>query len=66
MNDQNPSMNINPGPTPSKNNNTALIIVIVVVIILCCCCIGGAGAYWLWNNGDRFLQQGTSMLVQML
>jgi len=66
MNDQNPSMDFNPGPAPAKKNNRTLIIVIVVVIVLCCCIVGGAGAVWLWYNGDKLLQQGTSALVQML
>ncbi len=55
MTQQDQPMNFNPGPTPTsaKKNNTALIIAIVVIVILCCCCIGGTGAYWLWNHGDR-------------
>ena len=38
------------------NNNrqrTTIIIVVVVLLVLCCCCLGGLGAWWLWNNGDR-------------
>ena len=43
---------------PPKRRNTALIIVIVVLIILCCCLAFGAFALtWLWNNGDRLLEQ---------
>ena len=68
MNDQNPSMNFNPGPTPTpkKKNNTMLIVAVVVVIVLCCCIVGAVGGYWLWNNGDNLLRSGTSALVQML
>ena len=74
MNDQNQPMDFNPGPTPASNptsapakkNNTVLIVAIIVVIVLCCCCIGGAGAYWLWNNGDKFIRHGIGMISQML
>ena len=66
MNDQNPSMDFNPGPVPTKKNNRTLIIVIVVVIVLCCCVVGAVGGYWLWTNGDNLLRSGTSALVQML
>jgi hypothetical protein len=70
MNEPNQPMDINPAPaptpTPTKKNNTALIIAIVVIVVLCICCIVVAGGYWLWNNGDKFLQHGTSMLLQML
>ena len=68
MNDQNQPMDFNPGPTPTpaKKNNTALIIAIVVIIVLCCCCVGGTGAYWLWNNGDKFIRHGIGMISQML
>ena len=68
MNDQNQPMDFNPGPTPASTNknNTTLIIAIVVIVVLCCCCVGGAGAYWLWNHGDKLLQQGTGVLLQML
>ena len=61
-------MDFNPGPTPASTNknNTTLIIAIVVIVVLCCCCVGGAGAYWLWNHGDKLLQQGTGVLLQML
>jgi flagellar basal body-associated protein FliL len=68
MNDQNQPMDFNPGPTPAptKKNNTTLIIIIIVVVVLCICCIVGGGGYWLWNNGDKLLRQGTSAILQML
>ncbi len=68
MNDQNQRMDINPGPTaaPAKKNNTALIIAIIVVVVLCCCCVAVAGGWWLWNNGDKFLHQGSSTILQIL
>jgi hypothetical protein len=47
-----------------KKNNTVLYIVIGV-LALCFCCATIAGAYWLWNNGDRLLQ-GTSLLLPLL
>lgn len=61
-------MDINPGPmlTPTNKNNTILIIAIVVIVVLCCCCVAVAGGYWLWNNGDKLLQQGTGAILQML
>jgi hypothetical protein len=40
MNDQNPSMDLNPGPTPTKNNNRTWLIVGIVVVVLCGCCVG--------------------------
>jgi hypothetical protein len=46
---------ITPAPEEPRKNNTVLYIVIGVVL-LCCCCATLAGAYWLWNNGDRLLQ----------
>jgi|GEM_PF-1752928 nitrate reductase NapE component len=71
MNETNQPMDINPDSTPTpakKNNNTVLIIAIIVIVVLCCCCIavvGGYGIQWLWNNGDRLLQQGTGVILQM-
>jgi len=47
-----------------KKNNTVLYIVIGVVV-LCTCCAAIAGAYWLWNNGDRLLE-GTNLLLPLL
>jgi len=58
MNDQLPPVTEEP-----KKNNTVLYVVIGVVV-LCCCCATIAGAYWLWNNGDRLLQ-GAGILLQM-
>ena len=68
MTQQDQPMDINPGPapTPTKKNNTALIIAIVVIIVLCCCCTAVAGGWWLWNNGDKFLHQGASAILQMI
>ena len=40
MNDQNPSMNFNPGPTPTKKNNRTWLIVGIVAVVLCFCCAG--------------------------
>jgi len=47
-----------------QGNQRTIIIVVVVVILLCCCCaITAAGAYWLWQNGDRLVgTAGTSLL----
>jgi hypothetical protein len=42
---------------PKNNTRRNVIIVVVVLVVLCCCCVaGGYGVVWLWNNGDRLLQ----------
>ena len=68
MNEPNQPMDINPGPapTPARKNNTTLIIAIVVIVVLCLCCIVIGGGYWLWTNGDKLLQHGTSALLQSI
>jgi len=40
MNDQNPSMDFNPGPAPTKTNKRTWLIVGIVVVVLCCFCFG--------------------------
>ncbi len=53
---------------PPRSNRNIWIIVIVVVVLLCCCCLAAIGI-WLWNNGDRLIQQFNSFvptLYQML
>ncbi len=56
-----------PAPAPKKSSNTWLIVVIVLVV-LCCCCVGLGAAYWLWNNGDKLIQNlgPTSLFLQRL
>ena len=67
MNDQNQPMDFNPGPTPTQpKNNRTMIIVIVVVVVLCLCCVVVGGGYYLWTNGDKLIQNGTSALLQLL
>jgi hypothetical protein len=40
---------------PKKSNKT-LIIILVVVLVLCCICLPMFyGVYWLYQNGDQFL-----------
>ena len=66
MNDQMPPMQpVTPVTEEPKKNNTVLYIVIGVVV-LCCCCAAVLGAWWLWNNGDRFIQPGTNLLLPLL
>ncbi len=50
---------------PPRNNRTIWIIVIVAVVLLCCCCLAIA-AVWLYNNGDRILEQFNSVVPGML
>jgi hypothetical protein len=42
------------------------MIIAIVAVVLCCCCliVGGLG-YWLWVNGDNFVQ-GTGFLFSNL
>ncbi len=44
-----------PPVQPPKRDNRVWIIAIVVILLLCCCCLVLA-AVWLWNNGDRYIQ----------
>ncbi len=55
-----------PAPAPQKNNTW--LIIVIVLVVLCCCCVGGIGIYWLWNNGDKLLQNlgPTSLILRML
>jgi hypothetical protein len=40
-----------------KKSRPWLWIVIIGVVLFCCVCGGlGAGGYWLWNNGDQFME----------
>jgi hypothetical protein len=33
------------------------LIVLVIVLVLCCVVVAcGAGGYWLWENGDRLIE----------
>jgi len=44
-------------PSQPKKKNTWLIILIVILVVVCCCCaIFGGGMYWLYNNGDKLLE----------
>jgi hypothetical protein len=63
-----PSMTPDPmlaQPAPKKSN-TGLIIGVVVVLLLCCCCILGICSWYLWNNGDALMHQGSSLLRNIL
>jgi len=53
---------------PKNNTRRIVIIVVVVLVILCCCCVaGGYGLVWLWNNGDRLLQDlGLSLQIPLV
>lgn len=57
-----------PEEEPGNNTRRIVIIVAVVLAILCCCCVaGGYGVVWLWNNGDRLLQDlDLSMLTPLV
>jgi len=33
-----------------------IIVAVIVVILLCCCCFSAISGGWLWNNGDRLLE----------
>ena len=43
-------------PPKKKSNKWWIIGVIVLLLLLCCCAVVAAGA-WLWNNGDRLIEQ---------
>jgi hypothetical protein len=43
-----------------------LIVAIIVIILLCCCCVALGGGGWLWNNGDRLLQDLSWQLPYLL
>ena len=50
-----------------KKDNRLWIIIAVVVIVLCCCCIAvGFGGYWLWENGDSYLDLSVNSLNLLL
>jgi hypothetical protein len=59
----------NPMPTvgaqPPKKNRTWIIIAVVAVVLLCCCCLAFAGV-WLYNNGDRLLQDYGTILPAVI
>lgn len=44
---------------PEKKDNKILwiIVAVVAIIILCCCLVVVFGGVWLWNNGDRLLEE---------
>lgn len=45
-----------------------IVILVVALVIICGCVICGGALYWLWVNGDRFLEVTplTSLLVTFL
>jgi len=53
-------------PEPKKNNTTMIIIIVVVVLLCCCCVVVAGGGYWLWVNGDRLMNTGTGLLLNMV
>jgi hypothetical protein len=45
-------------PPEKKNNKTLwIILAVVAAILLCCCLVVVLGGAWLWNNGDRLLDE---------
>ena len=54
------------GTPPAPARNTTVIIRVVVVVLLCCCCVGGVGAYYLWQNGDKLLNGNPGALLTQL
>jgi hypothetical protein len=54
-----------PGLEPPAKRNTTLIVIIVVVALVLCCCLAllAFAGTWLWNNGDRILQDLPQSLV---
>ncbi len=56
-----------PAPVqPAKKNNTTIwIIVAIVVLLLCCCCLVVA-VYYLYQNGDQFLNSLPSSISPIL
>jgi membrane protein YdbS with pleckstrin-like domain len=54
-----------PAATPPKKNNTVWIVVAIVVVLLCCCCVAVAG-WWLWNNGDKFMNEFPSSFLPLV
>lgn len=57
-----------PASTPAPQKNNTWLIIVIVLVVLCCCCVGLGGAYWLWTNGDRLIQNlgPTSYILHML
>jgi hypothetical protein len=51
------SPNLPPVQQPKKSNKT-LIIILIVVLVLCCVCLPLIyGAFYLYQNGDQFINQ---------
>jgi hypothetical protein len=51
-------MPTNSASTEGTSSRRTLWIV-VGVVLACCVCAGlGAAGWWLWNNGDQFLNLG--------
>jgi hypothetical protein len=65
MDNYNSNYSPQPLPPEPKKNNMPMIIAIVAVVLCCCCLIGGGLGYWLWVNGDNFVQ-GTGFLFSNL
>ena len=50
------SPNLPPPMQQPKKSNKTLIIILVVVLVLCCICLPAFyGLYWLYQNGDQFM-----------
>jgi hypothetical protein len=55
--------NTPPGQTGQSSSRTLLIV--AAVVLVCCVCAGlGAAGWWLWNNGDQFLQGIGQILIR--
>lgn len=49
-----------------KSSKTLLWIVLGLLLFVCVCGAIGAGAWWLWNNGDRLLEGIGALLTSPL
>ncbi len=45
---------------PKSNKTLIIVIVAVILVLLLCCCFGAL--VWLWNNGDRLIQEMSAVL----
>jgi hypothetical protein len=51
------SPDLPPPMQQAKKSNKTLIIILVVVLVLCCICLPMIyGGYWLFQNGDQFME----------
>lgn len=56
-----------PGQGKEGKSSKTLLWVVLGILLFACVCGGiGAGAWWLWNNGDRLLEGIGALLTSPL